>query len=162
MFISLGEAILFCARMREILRAQEILPLALPLSAIYETNIPVAGCDRGLRYRMPIHEKNSLSKVIPHVQNSVMMELIAKLLAVKRETRSSNFSNLQSSRIGSNSANKMHQPRIQYRKQDMWPKLLKWAGILPVRILRCRPFITSTQLLAKVHLVFLLHNPSSL
>lgn len=159
-FISLGEALLFYPQMREILGAQETL--ALPLSAIYDTNIPVAGCDRGLRCRMQIHEKNSLSKKIPHVQNSVLLELIAKLLAVKKETRRYNFLNFQSSRIGLNSANKMYQPRIRYRRQDMGSKPLKWAEILPVRILRCTPFISSTQPLAKVHLAFLLHNLSSL
>lgn len=105
MFISLGEAVLFCAQMREILGAQETL--ALPLSAIHNTNIPVAGCDRGLRCRMPIHEKNSLSKKIPHVQSSVLLELTAKILAFKKKTRSHNFPNFQSSRMGSNSANKM-------------------------------------------------------
>lgn len=75
MFISLGEAILFCPQMREILGAQETL--ALPLSAIHDTNIPVAGSDRGLTCRMPIHEKNSLSKKICHVQSSVLLELMA-------------------------------------------------------------------------------------
>lgn len=126
-----------------------------------QTNIPAADCDRGLRCRMPIHENNSLPKKIPHVQSSVLLELIAKLLAVKKETRSYNFPKCQSSRMGSNSANKMYQPRTQYKRQDMKSKLLKWTKILPVRMLRCRPFISSTQLLAKVHLAFLLPSPSS-
>lgn len=116
---SQGEAILFCAQMREMPGAQQNCGSLDPAPSVGKpgyTYMSVAGCGNYLRFQLPVRE-NSLFKRIPAIQSSVLSEFDAKQVRIMKENKSCKFANFQSSRMDSNPANRVYQWRIQCKRQ---------------------------------------------